>query len=84
MKDWKESIEALGFHRCCYEKKEHLHCMAFRKISDKTDYDCSELNDQSKNMYIPQDFNTELSPESLTDHDDAGNLPKAKRKKLDD
>ena len=51
--------------------------MAFRKLSNNADYDCSKLNDQSKNMYIPQDFNTELSPES-------GNSPKVKRKKLDD
>lgn len=78
MKDWKEAIESLGFQRCCYEKKEHLHCMAFRKISELTDSCNLSEGGMSKNLYIPQDFNTKLPSESSNDEP---NSPPTKRKK---
>lgn len=49
----------MGFQRCCYEKLDHIHCMAFRKTLERSDYD--SLSDMSAHMYIPQDFNTPLS-----------------------
>ena len=56
MKSWKKAIESLGFKRWKYVKQEHLHCLAFRKIT----YEQSLLvSDVSPDMlYIPQDFNT--------------------------
>ena len=76
MKDWKEAIESIGFQRCCYEKKDHIHCMAFRKIADIDNYSC--LEDKSSLLYIPQDFNTKLSEEP----DEVA--PKKKRKTTPD
>lgn len=32
-RDWRKAIEWIGFSRCRYEKLEHLHCMAFRKVA---------------------------------------------------
>ena len=61
MKDWKQSIEHIGFQRCCYKKLDHIHCMVFRKTVHREDY--SKLTDLSCNMYIPQDTNTTLSDE---------------------
>ena len=56
MKSWKLAIESMGFRRYCYEKQEHLHCMAFRKT-------VAELNENHligsgapEMLYIPQDF----------------------------
>ncbi|XP_065184810.1 S-adenosylmethionine sensor upstream of mTORC1-like isoform X1 [Sycon ciliatum] len=34
MKSWKLAIEQIGFKRWRYEKLEHLHCMAFRRLPD--------------------------------------------------
>ncbi|KAH9496363.1 25S rRNA (adenine2142-N1)-methyltransferase [Bulinus truncatus] len=34
MKSWKLALENLGFLRWKYEKKEHVHCMAFRKVEE--------------------------------------------------
>jgi 25S rRNA (adenine2142-N1)-methyltransferase len=30
--DWRRDIESIGFARWRYEKLEHVHCMAFRKV----------------------------------------------------
>ena len=32
MRQWKESIERVGFRRWRYDKQQHLHCMAFRRL----------------------------------------------------
>jgi len=32
-RDWRKAIESIGFARCRYEKLQHLHCMAFRKVA---------------------------------------------------
>jgi SAM-dependent methyltransferase len=32
--DWRRDIESIGFARWRYEKLEHVHCMAFRKVID--------------------------------------------------
>ena len=32
-RDWRKTIESIGFARCRYEKLQHLHCMAFRKVA---------------------------------------------------
>ena len=51
MKQWKSGIEGLGFSRWKYNKEEHLHCMAFRKVTNVT-YMCADDDDQ---LIIPQD-----------------------------
>ncbi|BFZ08531.1 hypothetical protein BsWGS_11569 [Bradybaena similaris] len=63
MKSWKQAIESLGFQRWKYEKKDHIHCMAFRKVAWKpmTTDDSLQDNvtaaDVKDMLYIPQDFN---------------------------
>lgn len=52
MKSWKLALSKLGFHRWRYEKQEHLHCMAFRKI--KLEHVENE-SDIENCLYIPQD-----------------------------
>jgi len=49
MKQWKIGIEGLGFSRWKYSKEEHLHCMAFRKVTNITH------DSGSDNLSIPQD-----------------------------
>ena len=64
MKEWKTSIEAIGFHRWKYYKDAHLHCMAFRKSSaSRLSYD-SILENSSYHLGIPQDKHepSKLSP----------------------
>jgi len=51
MKKWKIGIEGLGFSRWKYSKEEHLHCMAFRKVTNVTGL-CKDGDDQ---LSIPQD-----------------------------
>lgn len=77
MNDWKKAVEHIGFQRCCYEKLDHIHCMAFRKTLHREDY--GSVTDMSACMYIPQDYNTKLSAESDLTRD-----PKAKKQKIDD
>lgn len=31
-RDWRKTIESIGFTRWRYEKLQHLHCMAFRRL----------------------------------------------------
>jgi len=33
--DWRRDVESIGFARWRYEKLEHVHCMAFRKVVDE-------------------------------------------------
>lgn len=53
-RDWRNTIESIGFARCRYEKLQHLHCMAFRKL--ETD-DCQPGEPVSVDsaLCIPQD-----------------------------
>lgn len=51
MKQWKSAIEGLGFNRWKYEKKQHLHCMAFRKVTGVA----GACGDDDKQLAIPQD-----------------------------
>ncbi|CAH1783908.1 unnamed protein product, partial [Owenia fusiformis] len=71
MKSWRVAIESLGFTRYCYEKQEHLHCIAFRKTKN-LDPMCLEKCHQSEGvshrmMYIPQDS---ASKDSKLDNSD--------------
>ncbi|XP_005109809.2 S-adenosylmethionine sensor upstream of mTORC1 [Aplysia californica] len=56
MKSWKQAIEAVGFRRWRYEKQSHIHCMAFRKITEKVAVEEKETDKYVEMMYIPQDF----------------------------
>ena len=51
MKQWKSGIEGLGFSRWKYSKEEHLHCMAFRKVTNVT----GVCQDDDSQLIIPQD-----------------------------
>ena len=62
MRDWRLAIESIGFQRSCYEKLEHIHCLAFRKTLHREDY--SSIADLSRLMYIPQDSNTVVTSNS--------------------
>lgn len=65
MKEWKAGIEGLGFCRWKYSKEEHLHCMAFRKVTNSTG-DCGH-----NNLSIPQDSH-EAEPLLLSQKPDMG------------
>lgn len=54
MKSWKLAMEKLGFLRIKYEKLQHIHCMAFRKLKNKAEV--SDWEYISELLYIPQDF----------------------------
>ena len=71
VKSWRKAIESMGFSRCCYEKLEHLHCMAFRKIMNTGDEVNSIVGGTHPEMlYIPQDSNElETSTEQNFMHD---------------
>jgi len=56
IKSWKRALEQIGFIRIKYDKLTHLHCMAFRKVSNAISN--NNVNYLSKLMYIPQDFKT--------------------------
>ena len=55
MKDWRTSIEAVGYHRWKYFKDTHMHCMAFLKTKSVTDY-ATVLEQYHPLLHIPQDF----------------------------
>ncbi|CAL1541877.1 unnamed protein product [Lymnaea stagnalis] len=65
MKSWKMALESLGFMRWKYEKKDHIHCMAFRKVISKPSLMTRSLDpgtdgtniQPAEMLYIPQDFN---------------------------
>ena len=72
MRSWRTAIEAAGFHRVRYEKLDHLHCMAYRKVPR----DHRAVPDMAHMIYIPQDNNTELSDDdtSVCDHTSSQDL----------
>lgn len=45
----------LQYFRRRYEKQEHLHCMAFRKVGQSPDALATGINTDM--LYIPQDIN---------------------------
>ncbi|XP_066931532.1 S-adenosylmethionine sensor upstream of mTORC1-like [Clytia hemisphaerica] len=55
MKSWKNALEEIGFVRFKYEKLEHLHCMAYRKVKESAITE-SLMDALSGSFYIPQDF----------------------------
>ena len=56
MKSWKQAIESMGFKRWKYVKQQHLHCMAFRKVSNEPENILIGETGPDM-MFIPQDFN---------------------------
>lgn len=67
MKQWKSGIEGLGFSRWKYSKEEHLHCMAFRKVTSVT---CMREDDDHQ-LTIPQDSH-KVEPLLLNKQSDKG------------
>nr|SVE76085.1 EOG090X0FUY [Daphnia hispanica] len=56
MKSWREGLSAIGLKRIKYDKLQHAHCMAFRKVSMDTVLTFEDRELLSSKMYIPQDF----------------------------
>lgn len=62
-RNWKTAIESVGFKRCTYEKLEHLHCMAFRKVLTLSPYSTVDVAKQEAPFWssmvnlikVPQD-----------------------------
>ena len=50
--DWRHDIESVGFERWRYEKLQHLHCMAFRKLCRSEGLGCPLSPDA---LRMPQD-----------------------------
>ena len=67
IKSWHTAIEDIGFHRCIYHKSQHMHCMVFRKSRPPVPLSSLQAK-HSKSLYIPQDFNTSLSPSAPSSH----------------
>ena len=65
MKQWKAGIEGLGFSRWKYSKEEHLHCMAFCKVTNIT------RDSASDSLSIPQDSH-EVEPLLVPQKSDMG------------
>ncbi|XP_054708224.1 S-adenosylmethionine sensor upstream of mTORC1-like isoform X2 [Uloborus diversus] len=61
MKKWRDGLELIGLQRIQYEKLEHLHCMAFRKIL--TSPTTEDLQVLPNYLCIPQDTNKNSSEE---------------------
>ena len=55
IRSWKGAIESLGFLRWKYEKLEHIHCMAFRKVQSEIEHGLEE-DSGVRGMFIHQDF----------------------------
>ncbi|XP_059166678.1 S-adenosylmethionine sensor upstream of mTORC1-like isoform X2 [Physella acuta] len=55
MRSWRQAIESIGFRRWKYQKQDHIHCIAFRKVCDPHPRPTGE--DRFVDMlYIPQDL----------------------------
>lgn len=59
MKQWKLTLQSIGYKRIKYEKLTHIHCMVFRKSCFVKQLDVSTQGE----LLIPQDSNKSL------DHD---------------
>ena len=53
MVSWRNALEGIGFVRYRYTKLDHLHCMAYLKITESV---AVSSKDFSKYLFIPQDF----------------------------
>ena len=65
-RDWRKTIESIGFARCRYEKLQHLHCMAFRRLAEDN---ClpGHLESVDHVLCIPQDRDDCVDTVSLCD-----------------
>lgn len=63
MKCWRYTLAIMGFTRIKYEKLRHMHCMAFRKCSNReVAARWATLHKESYmdySIHIPQDYNTD-------------------------
>lgn len=53
-RDWRKTIESIGFARCRYEKLQHLHCMAFRRLATDSGQP-GQPESVDSGLCIPQD-----------------------------
>ena len=58
MKSWKRALEIIGFERHRYEKQEHLHCTAYRKVLKS--HSASVSGRDPDLLFIPQDFSSDV------------------------
>lgn len=54
--DWRHDIESIGFVRWRYEKLEHIHCMAFRKVVNNKTGSVGSPECVDTALQIPQDY----------------------------
>nr|SVE73884.1 EOG090X0FUY [Daphnia atkinsoni] len=66
MRSWREALAAIGLKRIKYEKLQHAHCMAFRKVSVDTELTREDRELLAPKMYIPQDFHNRSDSDSET------------------
>lgn len=66
MRSWTEALAAIGLKRIKYEKLQHAHCMAFRKVSVDTELTREDRELLAPKMYIPQDFHNRSVSDSET------------------
>jgi len=66
-RNWRKTIESIGFSRCRYEKLEHLHCMAFRRLA-KDDCQLTDLESIDDALCIPQDHDNDNCADDMQSH----------------
>ncbi|XP_034836221.2 S-adenosylmethionine sensor upstream of mTORC1 [Maniola hyperantus] len=69
MKCWRYTLAIMGFSRIKYEKFKHMHCMAFRKCSNKeVAVRWATLHKEpymAYSIHIPQDYNINNKEENV-------------------
>jgi len=65
-RDWRNTVESIGFDRCRYEKLQHLHCMAFRRLA-QDNCQPGHLDSSDLVLCIPQDKDDSADTDTLCD-----------------
>ncbi|KAM7299318.1 S-adenosylmethionine sensor upstream of mTORC1 [Ixodes scapularis] len=74
---WKEALGNLGLPKLRYEKRQHLHCMAFYRCGPTRELSENEEAAEARKMYIPQDsrdYVALFSKVAVEERDEAGDV----------
>ncbi|EEC20007.1 conserved hypothetical protein, partial [Ixodes scapularis] len=74
---WREALGNLGLPKLRYEKRQHLHCMAFYRCGPTRELSENEEAAEARKMYIPQDsrdYVALFSRVAVEERDEAGDV----------
>ncbi|KAG0410262.1 hypothetical protein HPB47_012623, partial [Ixodes persulcatus] len=74
---WREALGNLGLPKLRYEKRQHLHCMAFYRCGPTRELSENEEAAEARKMYIPQDsrdYVALFSRVGVEERDEAGDV----------